>query len=88
MQSSVLPDGLVIPKVESAQHLAVVDATLERALGAEKASKILVIALIESVMGMVSISHPPFCLCVCAGADPTIFTITCVQGCADVWGGR
>lgn len=54
LSAKILPDGIVIPKVESAQHVEYVDAALVRLLGAERAKDIIIIALIESVEGMVS----------------------------------
>jgi len=51
----MLPDGLVVPKVESAEQLQWVDAQLVRILGADRARPLILIALVESVEGMINI---------------------------------
>ena len=55
LSAQQLPDGLVIPKVESAAQLQWVDQQLERILGAERARPLILIALIESVEAMINI---------------------------------
>jgi citrate lyase subunit beta-like protein len=53
LTASLLPDGIVLPKVESAEHVQWLDAQIVRGVGRERAKDIIIIALIESVEGMV-----------------------------------
>ena len=57
LAARILPDGLVVPKVESAAQLEWVDAQLVRILGADRAKDLILIALIESVEGMINIGE-------------------------------
>jgi citrate lyase beta subunit len=55
LQAKVLPDGIVIPKVESSQHVKWVENEIVRLLGKDRAEPLILIALIESVLGMIHI---------------------------------
>jgi citrate lyase subunit beta-like protein len=56
-ETKILPDGIVVPKVESAAQLQWVDEQITRLLGKEKGDGLILIALVESVQGMVRVGE-------------------------------